>query len=52
MAKVIRKIEAAAPVKLKRVAALGAQVGFFEIPAKYTEKLELRDLMIEVVDGL
>lgn len=41
MAKVIRKIEAAAPapVKLKTVAALGAQVGFFENPAKYTENM-------------
>ena len=31
---------------------VGAQVGLSGIPAKYTEKLELRDLIIEVADDL
>ena len=31
---------------------IGAQVGLSGIPAKYTEKLELRDLIIEVADDL
>jgi len=31
---------------------VGAQVGLEGIPAKYTEKLELRDLIIEVADDL
>ena len=31
---------------------IGAQGGFSGIPAKYTEKLELRDLIIEVADDL
>ena len=31
---------------------IGAQVGLFGIPAKYTEKLELRDLIIEIADDL
>ena len=31
---------------------LGAQVGLSGIPAKYTEKLELRDLILEIADDL
>ena len=31
---------------------VGAQVGFSGIPVKYTEKLELRDLILEVADDL
>lgn len=31
---------------------IGAQVGLSGIPAKYIEKLELRDLIIEVADDL
>ena len=31
---------------------IGAQVGLSGIPAKYTEKLELRELIIEVADDL
>ena len=31
---------------------IGAQGGLSGIPAKYTEKLELRDLIIEVADDL
>ncbi len=31
---------------------VGAQIGLSGIPAKYTEKPELRDLLIEVADNL